>query len=97
MPSLHVRLSEELHAELVAAAHAEHRSLQAEVIHRLQAHPPLARLLTGPPPAALEEIKEASPAEPSVPGSPRARRTDKRAGMCPHRVPAGSFCKTCDS
>ena len=38
MKKLNLRLSDELHAELVASAKAEHRSLQAEIVMRLETH-----------------------------------------------------------
>lgn len=36
MPNLNLRLTEELHATLKAAAAKNHRSLQNEIVHRLE-------------------------------------------------------------
>lgn len=35
MPSINLRLTDEQHAEIVAAAEENHRSMQGEIVHRL--------------------------------------------------------------
>jgi hypothetical protein len=93
MPRIIFSVSEEEKALWVEAAYREFVSL-SEWLRRAAAARAQGRVeLTGVALTSNQPI-EPSPA-PSPPRSPRARGA--RTQMCEHRVPAGSFCKTCDT
>lgn len=122
MPSMNVRLTEEQHAELVAAAHENMRSLQKEIVARLfdgltaggrssarvggnvreeGAGLRAAAHDSRPPAASPEETQRVLPPHRADPKEKAAQEHWRRVagpakGLCPHRVPLGSYCKRCE-
>lgn len=111
MPAIHLRLTQEQHAELTQDAKVAGRSLQRELEWRVFQHYRVTRAMDptapprpmvspepatpGPPPRALPEFKADPKDKASQEHAPREKRKSA-GGMCEHRVPIGSFCKRCE-
>ena len=104
MPSLNLRLLDWQLDELRAQAGRDNRSIQNVIIRRLfppevWRDPPVAKQAVNARKAAraIDDLVTTAPKtqvlEPTdgVIRIPRGRRV-----RCPHRIPAGSFCKVCD-
>lgn len=92
-----LRLPAGLHVRLVDAAAGAHRSLNSEIVHRLETSLTSGVTLSGvlgePDVPALVATADLAGA-PRGSGSPSKKKA--RTGMCPHRRPVGTFCPKCD-
>jgi hypothetical protein len=103
MPSLNLRLSDELHGALVGRAARARRSLNSEIVVRLEAslgaRGPEAAGAADPLPveSAVAGVSQADAVAPVVQAT-AARKSASRApsdGSCPGDAPSGTRCKIC--
>lgn len=109
MKAYALRLPEDLHAHLVDMAAMSKRSLNSEIIYRLEASTVNGvTFTTDPGPEPDPAVRGMTPGPggaegadgKAVPSPPRAKKPQKarpaRMEMCEHRRPAGAFCPKCD-
>lgn len=106
--TLHLRVRAPLREALERLAARERRKLSAYVESVLEQHAERAlgdELVERGRSTALTSVDQPTanddPLEPSVPGvpprtRPRASAQKPKDGLCPHRVPIGSYCKRCE-
>jgi hypothetical protein len=88
VPSINVRFTEGQHELLRAEAFRRRLSLQRVIVERLFGEGGLAA------PVSASDVGGLLPPAAEA-GRVTAVRAGKRAAMCEHRVPAGTFCKKC--
>jgi hypothetical protein len=92
MPRIIFTVSDAERELWVEAAHSERISL-SEWLRRAAR----SRVGIEAPSEAIVTPAGDPPPGPSVPSGSARPRNLKRTGLCPHRVPAGQFCKRCDT